>query len=346
MQSLESAEKNKKISPWRFSVAPMMEWTDRHCRFFHRQLSRHALLYTEMVTSAAIMHGKRDRLLGFDAAEQPVALQIGGSDPRELAAAARIGEEFGYDEINLNVGCPSDRVQAGRFGACLMAEPALVAECVAAMRAVVAVPVTVKCRIGIDDQDSEADLSRFVETVAGAGCRTFIVHARKAWLNGLSPKENRDVPPLDHERVRRLKTSRPDLTIILNGGIKTLAEAQSHLDHLDGVMLGRAAYQNPSILLGVDEALFGAPAPSAHPAAIMARMAPYIERELARGERLSSITRHMLGLVQGVPGARGFRRHLTEGAIQRGAGLEVVFEALRFLPSESAETMPLHAANA
>jgi tRNA-dihydrouridine synthase A len=318
----------------------MMEWTDRHCRFFHRQLSAHALLYTEMVTSAAIKHGKRDMLLGFDAAEHPVALQIGGSDPRELAEAARIGEDFGYDEINLNVGCPSDRVQAGRFGACLMAEPALVAECIAAMRAAVAVPVTVKCRIGIDDQDSESGLSHFVETVAGAGCRTFIVHARKAWLRGLSPKENRDIPPLDYERVQRLKASRPDLAIVLNGGIKSVAEAKSHLAHLDGVMLGRAAYQNPSLLLGVDEALFATPAPSPDTAAIMMRMAPYIERELTRGEKLSSITRHMLGLVQGVPGARGFRRHLTEGAIRRGAGLEVVFEALRFLDRDSVERLP------
>ena len=323
----------------------MMEWTDRHCRFFHRQLSRHALLYTEMVTSAAIIHGKREKLLGFDPAEHPVALQIGGSDPRQLAEAARIGEAFGYDEINLNVGCPSDRVQAGRFGACLMAEPALVAECVAAMRAAVSVPVTVKCRIGIDDQDSEADLSRFVETVAGAGCATFIVHARKAWLHGLSPRENRDVPPLDYERVRRLKASRPDLAIILNGGIKTVDEAKAHLEHLDGVMLGRAAYQNPSILLSVDAELFGAPGGGAAPAAIISRMAPYIERELARGERLSSITRHMLGLVQGVPGARGFRRHLTEGAIRRGAGLDVVFEALRFLQPERVELAP-QAANA
>ena len=318
----------------------MMEWTDRHCRYFHRQLSRHALLYTEMVTSAAIIHGKREKLLGFDPSECPVALQIGGSDPREVAVAARIGEEFGYDEINLNIGCPSDRVQAGRFGACLMAEPGLVADCVAAMRAAVSVPVTVKCRIGIDDQDSETGLSRFVETVSGAGCSTFIVHARKAWLHGLSPKENRDIPPLEYDRVLRLKQSHPDLTVILNGGIKTIAEAKSHLEHLNGVMLGRAAYQNPSMLLSVDEELFGAPPRGAHPAAIVMRMAPYIERELERGEKLSSITRHMLGLVQGVPGARGFRRHLTEGAIRRGAGLDVVFEALRFLPSAHFKVAP------
>ncbi len=324
----------------------MMEWTDRHCRYFHRQLSRRALLYTEMVTSAAIIHGKREKLLGFDPSECPVALQIGGSDPRELAAAAWIGEEFGYDEINLNVGCPSDRVQAGRFGACLMAEPALVADCVAAMRAAVSVPVTVKCRIGIDDQDSETGLSRFVETVSGAGCSTFIVHARKAWLHGLSPKENRDIPPLEYDRVLRLKQSHPDLTVILNGGIKTIAEAKSHLEHFNGVMLGRAAYQNPSMLLSVDEELFGAPPRGTHPAAIVMRMAPYIERELERGEKLSSITRHMLGLVQGVPGARGFRRHLTEGAIRRGAGLDVVFEALRFLQSEHVKAAPQAAVNA
>jgi tRNA-dihydrouridine synthase A len=323
----------------------MMAWTDRHCRYFHRQLSRHALLYTEMVTSAAIVHGKRENLLGFDPAEHPVALQIGGSDPRQLALAARIGEEFGYDEINLNVGCPPDRVQAGRFGACLMAEPTLVAECIAAMRATVRVPVTVKCRIGIDDQDSEVDLSRFVDTLAGAGCSTFIIHARKAWLHGLSPKENRDIPPLDFDRVRRLKASRPDLRVILNGGVRTIEEAKAHLQHLDGVMLGRAAYQNPSLLLDVDEALFGAPVRNTDPAAIVARMAPYIERELGRGEKLSSITRHMVGLVQGVPGARGFRRHLTEGAIRRGAGLEILFEALHFLQLESVEITP-QAANA
>ncbi len=309
----------------------MMEWTDRHCRFFHRQLTRHALLYTEMVTAPAIIFGKRDKLLGFDAAEHPVALQIGGSEPKQLAEAARIGADYGYGEINLNVGCPSDRVQAGRFGACLMAEPELVAECVAAMRGAVSVPVTVKCRIGIDDQDSEADFAKFIETVAGAGCGTFVVHARKAWLDGLSPKQNRDVPPLDYNRVYRLKAARPDLTIIINGGIKTLAEAETHLAHVDGVMLGRAAYQTPALLLSVDERIFGEAAGDADPAAAILRMIPYIERELVRGERLSSITRHMLGLVPGVPGARAYRRHLTEGAIKRGAGVEVVLEALRFL---------------
>jgi tRNA-dihydrouridine synthase A len=318
----------------------MMEWTDRHCRYFHRQLTRRALLYTEMVTAPAIIHGKRERLLGFDLEERPVALQIGGSDPRELAEAARIGESFGYDEINLNAGCPSDRVRAGRFGACLMAEPELVADCVAAMRSAVHVPVTVKCRIGIDDQDSEADLARFVETVAAAGCRVFIVHARKAWLNGLSPKENRDVPPLDHGRVHRLKAARPDLTVVINGGIKTIGEARGHLAHVDGVMLGRAAYQTPALLMEVDEAFYGAPVNNAHPMEPVLRMIPYIERELARGVKLSAITRHMLGLAQGLPGARRFRRRLTEGAIERGAGVEVVLEALRELSFENSEIIP------
>jgi tRNA-dihydrouridine synthase A len=318
----------------------MMEWTDRHCRYFHRQLTRHARLYTEMVTAPAIIHGKRERLIGFDPQEHPVALQIGGSDPRELAEAARIGESFGYDEINLNVGCPSDRVQEGRFGACLMAEPALVADGVAAMRAAVSLPVTVKCRIGIDDQDSEADLARFIDAVATAGCDIFIVHARKAWLNGLSPKENRELPPLDYARVYRLKAARPDLTVVINGGIKTLAEVEAHLVHVDGVMMGRVAYQTPALLLSVDEGFFGGPRRSAHPSGPILRMLPYIERELARGEKLSAITRHMLGLVQGLPGARAFRRHLTEGAIRPGAGIEVILEALRHLRLEVVEAVP------
>ncbi len=318
----------------------MMEWTDRHCRYFHRQLSHHARLYTEMVTAPAIIHGKREKLLSFDPKEHPVALQIGGSDPRELAEAAAIGESFGYDEINLNIGCPSDRVQAGRFGACLMAEPQLVADCVAAMRNAVSLPVTVKCRIGIDDQDSEADFARFIEIVAAAGCHTFIVHARKAWLNGLSPKQNRDVPPLDYGRIYRLKAARPDLAIVVNGGIAALDEAEAHLAHVDGVMLGRAAYQNPALLLAVDERFFGGPHRGMHPSASIMRMVPYIERELARGEKLSSITRHMLGLVQGLPGARAFRRHLTEGAIKPGAGIEVVFEALRQLRLDTIEAIP------
>jgi len=309
----------------------MMEWTDRHCRFFHRLLSRRALLYTEMVTSAAIIHGKRDKLLGFHWAERPVVLQLGGSDPGELADAARIGAAFGYVEINLNVGCPSDRVQAGRFGACLMAEPELVAECVGALRGAVPMPVTVKCRIGVDDQDSEADFTRFVETVASAGCATFIVHARKAWLKGLSPKQNREVPPLDYARVYRLKAARPDLTIILNGGIATLGDAAAHLMHVDGVMLGRAAYQNPALLGDVDRQLFGDSASAPDLEEIVLAMIPYIEAELAKGERLSAMTRHMVGLVQGVPGARAFRRHMTEAAVVPGAGVEVLIDALTCL---------------
>ncbi len=309
----------------------MMDWTDRHCRYFHRQLTRRALLYTEMITSAAIIHGKRDKLLGFHPVEQPVGLQIGGSDPHELAEAARVGAAFGYDEINLNVGCPSDRVQAGRFGACLMAEPELVADCVEAMRKAVAVPVTVKCRIGIDDQDSEADFSRFIETVAAAGCTTFIVHARKAWLNGLSPRQNREVPPLDYGRVYRLKAARPELTVVLNGGLSSLDEAEEHLIHVDGVMFGRAAYQNPLLLGEVDCRMFGDPPNRFDVAEVITRMIPYIEAELARAERLSAITRHMVGLVQGVPGARAFRRHLTEAATRPGAGVEVLTDALALL---------------
>ncbi len=308
----------------------MMEWTDRHCRYFHRQLSRHARLYTEMVTSAAIAHGDRLRLLGFDPAEQPVALQLGGSDPDELARAAEVAVNFGYDEINLNCGCPSDRVQSGRFGACLMAEPALVGQCVAAMQSAVggAIPVTVKCRIGIDEQDSEADLSRFVDTVAVAGCRIFIVHARKAWLQGLSPKENRDVPPLDYGRVYRLKAAFPELTIAINGGIGTIEEALVHLEAVDGVMLGRVAYKSPALLGDVDRVLFGEDAPPLDAAAVLERMREYTARELIRGTKLASVTRHMNGLINGIAGARRFRRLLTEDSVKAGAGLEVLEAAI------------------
>ncbi len=312
----------------RFSIAPMMDWTDRHCRFFHRLLTRRTLLYTEMVTTGAVIHGDRQRLLGFDAAEHPVALQLGGSDPAALAQSARIGEDFGYDEINLNVGCPSDRVQEGRFGACLMAEPALVAEGVAAMKAAVKVPVTVKCRIGIDDQDPEASLFGFTQAVKAAGTDALIVHARKAWLKGLSPKENRDVPPLDYALVHRLKRSHPDLEIIINGGIKSLAEAEAHLAHVDGVMLGRAAYQEPWRLLAADPLLFGEPAPFTSTNEAGRALIPYIERELAQGVRLSSITRHVLGLFRAVPGARAFRRHLATEAVKPGAGAAVMADAL------------------
>jgi tRNA-dihydrouridine synthase A len=306
----------------------MMEWTDRHCRFFHRLLTARALLYTEMVTADAVIHGDRARLIGFSEEEQPVAIQLGGSDPEKLAAAARIAESFGYREINLNVGCPSDRVRSGRFGACLMAEPALVAACVTAMRESVSVPVTVKCRIGIDDQDGEKALDGFVDTVAAAGCETFIVHARKARLDGLSPKDNRDVPPLDHARVYRLKARRKDLLIVLNGGIAGLDAAEDHLAHVDGVMLGRAAYQSPWLLADVDRRLFGDKRSAPEPAEAVERMIPYIERELARGTRLHQIARHMVGLFQGVPGARAWRRILSEQGVRPGAGREVLHAAL------------------
>jgi tRNA-dihydrouridine synthase A len=315
---------------YKFSVAPMMDWTDRHCRYFHRQLSKRARLYTEMITAAAIIHGDRQRLLASDPSAHPVALQLGGSDPRELAFAAEAGVTFGYDEINLNCGCPSDRVQSGRFGACLMAEPALVAECVFAMRRAVggSVPVTVKCRIGIDGQDSETGFSRFVETVARAGCTIFIVHARKAWLNGLSPKENREVPPLDYARVYRLKAAFPELTVVLNGGIASLDEAAAHLEAVDGVMLGRAAYKSPALLANVDRLFFGDPAASPPASAVLDAMLDYSTAELARGTKLAAITRHMTGLLNGLPGARRFRRLLTEQSVKPGAGLEVLYAAI------------------
>ncbi len=312
----------------KFSVAPMMDWTDRHCRVFHRLMSRRALLYTEMVTAEAVIHGDRERLIGFDPCEHPVALQLGGSDPGKLAEAARIGADFGYDEINLNVGCPSDRVQSGRFGACLMAEPDVVAACVGAMRAAVDVPVTVKCRIGIDDQDSEADLRRFVTAVADAGCGVFIVHARKAWLDGLSPKQNREVPPLDYGRVYRLKAERGDLTIVINGGIETLEQAEQHLAFVDGVMLGRAAYQTPAVLMDVDSQLFGDPAPNGSREEVIEKLLPYAAAHVAGGGRLADVSRHVLGLFNGLRGARVFRRHLSQSAHLPGATAGVLSEAL------------------
>ena len=306
----------------------MMEWTDRHCRFFHRLLTRRALLYTEMLTTGAILRGDRARLLAFDAFEHPVALQLGGSEPQALAQAARIGADFGYDEINLNVGCPSDRVQEGRFGACLMIEPALVADCVAAMKAAVSIPVTVKCRIGVDDQDPEQSLFVFAEAVKAAGADALIVHARKAWLKGLSPRENRDVPPLDYSIVHRLKASHADLEVIINGGITMVAQAQEQLEHVDGVMMGRAAYQEPWRLLAVDPLLFGEPAPFASSKEAALALVPYIERELADGVRLSAVTRHVLGLFRAVPGARAFRRHLSTEAVKPGASASVMTDAL------------------
>jgi len=307
----------------------MMDWTDSPCRVLHRCLTRHALLYTEMVTAEAVLHGDRTRLLGFDAFEHSVALQLGGSDPAKLAEASRIAADFGYDEINLNVGCPSDRVQSGRFGACLMREPALVADCIAAMRAAVSVPVTVKCRIGVDDQDPEQSLRALIDACAAAGVTVFAVHARKAWLEGLSPKENRDIPPLDYPLVYRVKRERPHLTILVNGGIENLDQAQAHLVHVDGVMLGRAAYQNPALLAEVDARFFGA-APADLDAAIEA-YATHIERQLRQGARLHPLIKPMLGLYNGRPGARLFRRHLSEQAVRADAGISVLREALDFV---------------
>ncbi len=333
----EDTRKTMQNQSHRFCTAPMMEWSDRHCRVFHRQLTRRARLYTEMVTAEAVLHGKREQLLGFSAVEHPIALQLGGSDPAKLAEAAEIGAAFGYDEINLNVGCPSDRVQSGRFGACLMAEPVLVAQCVRAMARVVAVPITVKCRIGIDDQDSETDFQRFVETVADAGCGVFIVHARKAWLSGLSPKENREVPPLDYARVYRLKAARPDLVIVLNGGIETLEACLQHLQHVDGVMVGRAAYQTPYLLAHVDQALFGDGGETISRSAALEAMLPYVEAHLERGGRLNNITRHILGLYHGEPRARMFRRHLSENAVGPLAGIEVLRAAIALMAERGAQ---------
>ena len=321
-------ETGKAMRARRFSIAPMMDWTDRHCRFFHRLLTRRALIYTEMLTTGAVIRGDRTRLLGFNTFEHPVALQLGGCDPQQLSQAARVGEDFGYDEINLNVGCPSDRVQEGRFGACLMAEPALVADCVSAMKAAVQIPVTVKCRIGIDEQDPEQALFAFTTSIKSATVDALIVHARKAWLKGLSPRENRDVPPLDYELVRRLKAAHPDLEIILNGGITSVEQAQKEIEGLDGVMVGRAAYQDPWRLLRVDPEFFGVPAPFNSAKEALVALMPYIERELAKGVRLNSITRHVLGLFQGLPGARAFRRHLAMEAIKPGAGASVLADAL------------------
>jgi len=305
-----------------------MDWTDRHCRVFHRLMSRRARLYTEMLTTGAIIHGDRKRLLGFDPSEHPVVLQLGGSDTADLATVAKIGEDFGYDEINLNVGCPSDRVKDGRFGACLMAEPALVAEGVAAMKRAVKIPVTVKCRIGIDDQDPEVALDVLARGVVAAGADALVVHARKAWLNGLSPKENRDIPPLDYDRVYRLKAALPDVPIIINGGIGSIAEAARHLDHVDGVMLGRAAYQEPWRLLEVDPELFGEAAPCATMKDVFEAMFPYIEDQLAQGTKLHSMARHFIGAFHGVPGARAFRRHLAENGVKPGAGVDVLRDAI------------------
>src|SRR5580658_8013439 len=313
---------------FKFSVAPMMDWSDRNCRFFHRLMTRRARLYTEMVTADAIVFGPRERLLGFDTGEHPVALQLGGADPARLAEAARIGADFGYDEINLNCGCPSDRVQSGRFGACLMREPALVAECVAAMVAAVDVPVTVKCRIGVDEQEPREALHAFAEAVKAAGAAALIVHARKAWLEGLSPKDNRTIPPLDYDLVYELKRAHRDWPIILNGGIGDLEEARAHLAHVDGIMLGRAAYQTPETLIGVDPTLFGEEAPVADAFEAIEAFMPVIAQGLKRGERLHDYTRHLHGLFAGRPGARAYRRTLASEGVRAGAGLDVLHSAV------------------
>lgn len=322
---------NKDKSLHSFCVAPMLDWTDRHCRYFHRLLSRHALLYTEMVTTGALIHGDRERFLQFDPAENPVAFQLGGSHPEDLAVCARMVEDHGYDEVNLNVGCPSDRVQNGRFGACLMAEPKLVADCVAAMRAKVAIPVTVKSRIGIDDRDSYDELAQFIAAVADAGCDTFIIHARKAWLKGLSPKQNRDVPPLRYDVVFQLKKDFPGLEFVLNGGLTSLDQAEEILTHVDGVMVGREAYHNPYLLAEVDRRIFGeSSAPVVSREEVLYYLIPYIRRQLKEGTRLHSVSRHILGLFHGAAGARAWRRHISENAGRRDADENVLLEALKF----------------
>ena len=320
----------------RFCVAPMMDWTDRHDRYFLRLISRRARLYTEMVTTGALLHGDVERHLGFDPAESPVALQLGGSEPEDLARSARLGEQWGYDEINLNCGCPSPRVQRGAFGACLMKEPALVADCVRAMGEAVSIPVTVKCRIGVDDSEEYGFLRDFVDAIAEAGCRTVIVHARKAWLQGLSPKENREVPPLRYGVVHRLRQDRPDLCIVTNGGLKTLADAQRELTRVDGVMFGREAYQNPWLLASVDEQLFGDARRPITRESVLEAFLPYVERELARGVRLKHMTRHILGLYRGLPGGKQFRRVLSDGADRPGAGPELIRRALACVAPEDA----------
>ncbi|KQQ46740.1 tRNA-dihydrouridine synthase A [Rhizobium sp. Leaf311] len=316
-----------------FAVAPMIDWTDTHCRFLHRQLSAHALLYTEMIVADAIIHGQRERLLSYHAEEHPVALQLGGSDPAKLAEAVRIAADYGYDEINLNVGCPSDRVQSGTFGACLMREPETVARCVEAMNAVAAVPVTVKCRIGVDDQEPETVLPDFIGQVVSAGAQAIWIHARKAWLQGLSPKENRDIPPLDYSLAYRMKEDHPDVFIGINGGITDLDQADDHLKHMDGVMVGRAAYHNTSILADVDSRIYGETAVEPDWLGVRDKMMAYAENYVAKGGRLNHVTRHMVGLFQGLPGARRFRQILSSDATRPGAGPEVIaaaFAAVNF----------------
>ncbi|MEZ8503859.1 tRNA dihydrouridine(20/20a) synthase DusA [Vibrio splendidus] len=327
-------DNTSKYAANRLSVAPMLDWTDRHCRYFHRLLSQQTLLYTEMITTGAILHGKGD-FLEYNKQEHPLALQLGGSNPVDLAACAKLAGERGYDEINLNVGCPSDRVQNGRFGACLMAEPELVADCVSAMKEVTDIPITVKTRIGIDDQDSYEFLTKFVSTVSEkGGCEQFTIHARKAWLSGLSPKENREIPPLDYDRAYQIKKDFSDLVIAVNGGVTTLEQTKEHLQHLDGVMIGREAYHSPFILAEVDQQIFGLDTPIKKRSQVVEEMYPYIERELSNGASLGHISRHMLGLFQSMPGARQWRRYISENAHKKGAGIEVMQTALAKIPKE------------
>ncbi|PTP11790.1 tRNA dihydrouridine(20/20a) synthase DusA [Vibrio sp. 10N.286.51.C3] len=327
-------DNTSKYAANRLSVAPMLDWTDRHCRYFHRLLSQQTLLYTEMVTTGAILHGKGD-FLEYNEQEHPLALQLGGSNPVDLAACAKLAGERGYDEVNLNVGCPSDRVQNGRFGACLMAEPELVADCVSAMKEVTDIPITVKTRIGIDDQDSYEFLTKFISTVSEkGGCEQFTIHARKAWLSGLSPKENREIPPLDYDRAYQIKKDFSDLVIAVNGGITTLEQTKEHLQHLDGVMIGREAYHSPFILAEVDQQIFGLDSPIKKRSQVVEEMYPYIERELSNGASLGHISRHMLGLFQSMPGARQWRRYISENAHKKGAGIEVMQTALAKIPKE------------
>ncbi|UIJ40529.1 tRNA dihydrouridine(20/20a) synthase DusA [Vibrio kanaloae] len=327
-------DNTSKYAANRLSVAPMLDWTDRHCRYFHRLLSQQTLLYTEMVTTGAILHGKGD-FLEYNEQEHPLALQLGGSNPVDLAACAKLAGDRGYDEVNLNVGCPSDRVQNGRFGACLMAEPELVADCVSAMKEVTDIPITVKTRIGIDDQDSYEFLTKFVSTVSEkGGCEQFTIHARKAWLSGLSPKENREIPPLDYDRAYQIKKDFSDLVIAVNGGITTLEQTKEHLQHLDGVMIGREAYHSPFILAEVDQQIFGLDTPIKKRSQVVEEMYPYIERELSNGASLGHISRHMLGLFQSMPGARQWRRYISENAHKKGAGIEVMQTALAKIPKE------------
>lgn len=322
----------------RFSIAPMMDWSDRHCRVFWRQLSQHALLYTEMVTTGAIIHAGPERFLAFDQTEHPVALQLGGSDRDELAQCAKIGQQWGYDEINLNCGCPSDRVQNGQFGACLMAQPQRVADCIKAMQDNCSIPVTVKHRIGIDDMEGYEEMVAFIRPIMEAGCTTFIVHARKAWLQGLSPKQNREIPPLDYDKVYQLKRDFPQLEIIINGGIIAIDDSLQHLQQVDGVMLGRAAYHNPYLLAEVDRTLFADNRPMKSRDQVLEDFLPYIEQQLSQGVALNHITRHILGLFQSVPGAKLFRRHISEQAHKKGAGIEVIVQARQIMQDAQQRT--------